>query len=459
MKKTTLTLFLIMTFCLSYASEADTLSTGKPKSGDGIKRGWTFGALPSIGYNTDLGFQYGALAEVYYYGDGSTFPQYQHLMYVEANYTTKRSGLFRFFYDSKYLIPDVRVTFDLSYVPEAMSDFSGFNGYKSVYNAGWGKTGAEDYKSRAFYKMKKDFFRATADFQGTIAGNLYWNAGAGFFNYVADPVNIDNLNRNKPEDKKLPSLLEQPTLYNYYHLWGLIKDNEKDGGSHPFVRAGLTYDTRNRPNNPSRGIWADLFATYYAAFGEQKEYNHVSLNASFRHYIPIMGDRIIFAYRLGYQGALWGETPFYMKNYMATLFTKRANYEMLGGANSLRGIVRNRVTGDGYAYANLELRLKLFSFNIARQSFYIGINPMFDAGYITDPVELERSETELRALTLLSGLRYEDVFGEKDGLHMSAGAGLKIAMNENFILSVDFAKAFNKQDGNTGLYIMLGYMF
>jgi hypothetical protein len=26
--------------------------------------------------------------------------------------------------------------------------------------------------------MKKDFFRATADFQGTIAGNLYWNAGA-----------------------------------------------------------------------------------------------------------------------------------------------------------------------------------------------------------------------------------------------------------------------------------------
>jgi outer membrane protein assembly factor BamA len=271
-------------------------------------------------------------------------------------------------------------------------------------------------------------------------------------------VNIDNLNRNKPEDKScLP--FWTTTLYNYYHLWGLIKDNEKDGGSHPFVRAGLTYDTRNRPNNPSRGIWADLFATYYAAFGEQKEYNHVSLNASFRHYVPIMGDKIIFAYRLGYQGALWGETPFYMKNYMATLFTKRANYEMLGGANSLRGIVRNRVTGDGYAYANLELRLKLFSFNIARQSFYIGINPMFDAGYITDPVELERSETELRALTLLSGLRYEDVFGEKDGLHMSAGAGLKIAMNENFILSVDFAKAFNKQDGNTGLYIMLGYMF
>lgn len=148
-----------------------------------------------------------------------------------------------------------------------------------------------------------------------------------------------------------------------------------------------------------------------------------------------------------------------MKNYMATLFTKRANYEMLGGANSLRGIVRNRITGDGYAYANVELRLKLVSFKIARQAFYIGINPLFDIGYITKPVELNRSESELRALTAASGVRYEDFFSDKDGVHMSAGAGLKIAMNENFILSVDFAKAFNKQDGNTGLYIMLGYMF
>ena len=29
---------------------------------------------------------------------------------------------------------------------------------------------------------------------------------------------------------------------------------------------------------------------------------------------------------------------------------------------------------------------------------------------------------------------------------MSAGIGLKIAMNENFILSVDWAIPFNKQD-------------
>ena len=61
-----------------------------------IKKGWTFGALPSVAYDADLGFQYGALANVYYYGDGSTYPEYLHSFYFEAAYTTKNYGLFRF---------------------------------------------------------------------------------------------------------------------------------------------------------------------------------------------------------------------------------------------------------------------------------------------------------------------------------------------------------------------------
>ena len=122
--------------------------------------------LYPVGYNTDLGFQYGALAEFFHYGDGDLFPKYKHLMYVEANYTTKRSGLFRVFYDSEYLIPKVRVTLDVSYIPEAMADFMGFNGFQSVYNPDWGQTNLDVYKSRAFYKMKKT--SALRRFSGTF---------------------------------------------------------------------------------------------------------------------------------------------------------------------------------------------------------------------------------------------------------------------------------------------------
>ena len=35
------------------------------------KDGWNFGALPTITYDTDLGLQYGALVNLYHYGDGS----------------------------------------------------------------------------------------------------------------------------------------------------------------------------------------------------------------------------------------------------------------------------------------------------------------------------------------------------------------------------------------------------
>lgn len=70
MKKTYRFLILLL-FCTVTLQAA---AAGKDSTAV-IKKGWTFGALPSfIGYNTDLGFQYGALAEFYNYGDGSTFP-------------------------------------------------------------------------------------------------------------------------------------------------------------------------------------------------------------------------------------------------------------------------------------------------------------------------------------------------------------------------------------------------
>jgi hypothetical protein len=45
--------------------------------------------------------------------------------------------------------------------------------------------------------------------------------------------------------------------------------------------------------------------------------------------------------------------------------------------------------------------------------------------------------------------------------HMAAGVGLKVAMNENFVLSVDWAMALNKQDNAkwANFYIKMGYLF
>ena len=37
------------------------------------KQGWTFGALPVVSYDTDIGFQYGALVNLYKY-DSTRYP-------------------------------------------------------------------------------------------------------------------------------------------------------------------------------------------------------------------------------------------------------------------------------------------------------------------------------------------------------------------------------------------------
>ena len=93
--------------------------------------------MPAITYDSDLGFQYGALVEFFNYGDGSNYPDYLDHTYTEVSRYTKGSGIYRFMYESNHLIPGVHMTTDLSYLPDQANHFYGFNGYESVFNKDW----------------------------------------------------------------------------------------------------------------------------------------------------------------------------------------------------------------------------------------------------------------------------------------------------------------------------------
>ena len=77
---------------------------------------------------------------------------------------------------------------------------------------------------------------------------------------------------------------------------------------------------------------------------------------------------------------------------MNTLYMQRVLYEGLGGGNSLRGILRNRILANGFAFSNVELRIKLVKFDIKKQHFYIGINPFFDIGMVTQAYTLDSAK-------------------------------------------------------------------
>jgi len=439
MKKSFLVVALMLFAVVSFSQE-----TGNNKQ---VKTGWNFGALPAISFNTDLGFQYGGLVNFFNYGDGTKYPDYLHNIYLEVSRYTKGSAIYRLAYDSKYLVPGVRITSDLAYLPDEAFDFYGFNGYQSVFNADWQDDTAGDgvYKSRMFYKYQNRTFRFKTDFQIPFRDKRFLGlVGFNLQSFNVATVDIDKMNKGKDENL----LLDVKTLYDEYVDWGVIPEEEKDGGFVPLLKAGVVFDTRDNEPNPMKGMWTEAFL-----FGSPKflgaESGFLKFNFTHRQYFTIVKRDLSFAYRIGYQGTLAGHAPFYYQTQIETSLMK--DQLGLGGNQTLRGVSRNRVVSDGFVYGNLELRWKPVHFRFINQNFYIGLNAFLDGGQALQMIDVDQS----------LAIAHEGYFNfdSKDKLHLSYGGGLRIVMNENFVVACDYGRAIDPQDGKKGLYIGLNYLF
>jgi hypothetical protein len=135
----------------------------------------------------------------------------------------------------------------------------------------------------------------------------------------------------------------------------------------------------------------------------------------------------------------------------------------LGGGKSVRGVVRNRVIGDGIAWANLELRWKFVKFQFINQNFYLSLNGFVDGGQVVTPIKFSTSNVDWAAYdwqTPDNTPTKDEIFSaDKESLHLSFGAGLRIVMNRNFIIAVDHGRPFDERDGKSGTYIGLNFLF
>ena len=427
------------------------VATAQKEKKQVTKDGWNFGALPAVSFDTDLGFQYGALVDLYHYGDGSRYPKYDHKFYFEWSRYTKGSGINRFYYDSDKLIKGLQTSADISYLSDQAYDFFGFNGYDAVVNYDWIDDADPNYKTRMFYKYDRKMFRFKVDLQGKLSGDkIRWTSGINLLNFKTGLVDIERLNKGKDEGEKLPTNEEQPGLYEKYQDWGIIASEEANGGFVPAIKAGLVYDSRDNRPNPMRGIWTEAVIEGAPEFlGAESSFAKLSL--THRQYFTIIKNDLSFAYRLNYQTTIAGHTPFYYQSTMVVSELRTVTAEGLGGFSSLRGIVRNRVIGDGYFLGNVEARWKFARFQFINNNFYLGLNGFMDFGQVTKKIDgienIPQEEAE----------EYYDKDAEK--MHISYGAGLRIAMNENFIIRVDYGMAADDRDGKSGMYIGLNYLF
>ena len=441
-----------------------------------VKKGWSFGVLPTATYSVDNGFQAGLFGDVYYYGDGSTYPDPVHKISWEGSYFTHSHRMRLYLaYDSKYLIPKMRVNASVTYVKDPLYTFWGFNGAASVQNYDiWGNRKYEDLLPNGhninYYGMSRDMLRILANFQGQIVPHLNWAAGINFWNWKLGDMR-DNGAGNKDASGKFVTGADGKkqvfyydtdfTLVQAYKNAGILTDADLKGGSALELNAGLVFDTRDIEAAPNKGIWAEAYLN-----GNVIGQRYLKACVYFRNYIDIpihipAGDPV-FAYRLAWQQTLAGETPFYMIQNVPLLVQRNMISEGFGSSNTIRGLRENRVLAEGLAWLNAELRVKLVKFKLFNQFFYIAVNPFFDGGIITKQYKaeaLKKASIDGKIYDPRLALIGKDALiydATKAGSFIySAGAGLKIAMNQNFIISADFAKCFTP-GLDAGLWIGIG---
>ena len=441
--KRTLLLILVMLPALAFAGNEKKSSPDggvipvKVPNGEIVKTGWNVGLLPAFNYNNDLGFQIGALGQVYHYGDGSDYPNYRHKFTALASVYSRGAKQFSLDYDSKHLLPGKRVTAHLEYMDNPLCGFYGFNGAVSPYHADLDRAKSADGSDGiAFYANWQKLFSAGLDLQGSLADNLTWLGGAKYSFQTYSDISASVYDGAQ-------------TMFHQYVESGLISEAETRGHRLE-AKGGVVYDTRDFEANPAMGIFATATLTGGASFSSMRQAS-LLLSLDLRHYIPVIPSRLTLAYQLKYSGLLAGALPFYALP-----------------AFAMRGSFGSRIVGAGVAGGSVDLRLRVASFQALKQNFELGLVGFADAGAVVQPYRLEE-QSLLGGCTVsktLDGIPYgpysslyDPAIAVRERLHASTGAGFFFSMNRNFITAVEFGRPLNPQDGTLGVYVNLGFSF
>lgn len=444
-------IFMILLYSKAGA-ENDPDSLRRTDTGQKVQTGWKILPLPAISYGPDLGLQYGFFGNLTYYGNGRYYPDHISQIYFELTRFSKGSGTNMLYFDSGKLLSRIRITADVTYLTEEILNFYGFNGYEAVYNRAWENTapGNPDYISHVFYTHSRIIFRSEFDLRGNlVAPYLSWYAGFTWLDFHISSVNISRLKRGSGPSVTYPNV---PELYDDYVSWGIIKPNEKSGGLNNLIRMGTIYDSRDRAEFPTKGMWSEVIFAFAPGFIGDSHFSFIKLSATHRQYIPLSGRRLIFAYRLAYQGTVAGRVPFYFQPYMITTTTQSTMVDGVGGTLNVRGMLRNRVVGDGVVYSNVELRWRFCHFHLMRQDCYLDLLGFTDNGMVVQEITLDKSG-------IPPGVDQTQFFDGAEYPHVTFGGGLHWVISGNTLVSADFGHITDSRNGHNGIYVGLDYLF
>jgi hypothetical protein len=374
-----------------------------PAAAQSQKKSIEVSGVPALNFDADEGFGYGVVLAFYGYDASPT--SYRWTVQPTVFLTTQGRR-------------DYTLFFDAPARPDHPWRFTGFVGREQQLSApyyGVGNESAYDAalergSTRYFYRYGRDRSRATADVQHAV-----WNPALRVL--LGAGASIDRINL---------------TPFDSGHT--LIQDelsNRTPATGHTnYVRAGLTWDTRDREIGTQSGTWADVIVQRAdKSFGASDDYTRWTATA--RHYQPL-GARLTLANRLLVQNTT-GDAPFYI---LSEVQTTQKPQDVLGGSSTVRGLPKDRYVGKGIAVSNNELRWRAADFTLRGRPSSLVLSGFVDAGRVwTDGVDFSTAARDL---------------------HAGYGGGARLAFGSSFVIATDVG---HSAQSTAPIYIGLGYLF
>jgi hypothetical protein len=203
---------------------------------------------------------------------------------------------------------------------------------------------------------------------------------------------------------------------------------------------GFVYDSRDNEYFPHHGMFHQfgLRGVQGLPFDTRAQYG--ALGVVLAGYVPLEGP-LVFAAR-ALVDAEFGRVPFF------DLYTGGPfqTYEMIGGAQAVRGVPDGRYLGKLKVIANAELRAMLIDFHLFGQSLHLGGDLLFDTGRLW-------SDYTFRAPEDGTGL----------GLKWGVGGGLYLIWGQAAVFRIEAAYSPDAISENPnlpiGIYVADGVMF
>jgi hypothetical protein len=366
--------------------------------------GWEFTGLPALNYDSDEGFGYGAVLALYDYGSSGLRP-YRWTLQPTVFFTTEGRRDLTLFIDAPHLPGGWRLSAFLGQEKQIATPYYGLGNGASYTPV------LEEGENPYYYRFGRDRKILRAVLQRRI-GELPVRllVGGQVAHFTIDPT---------PKNEGSTLLLEE-----------LGPGRTIPGGAENSLRAGLVWDTRDRESGPEKGVWTEaLVERVDEALGSESGYTRWTFTD--RRYWRLTPG-LVLANRVILQ-EVTGDPPFYALTFLQSSFEGN---EGLGGAKSLRGVLRNRYSGEGLLVWNLELRWRAREMRLLGKDAHLAFIAFLDSGRVW--------AEGMEASSLLADL------------HHGYGGGIRIGLGPNFVVATDLATS-----GETGLqtYIGLGYLF